>query len=335
MKKLYPFFVADNKDDAKEGKKSNTIKEDSIISSGFLKGNSLDDVIETYLGNLLGDKVFHYFRGSLPIVMKRVQYAKDGDIVVSPNDETAFERWMCYGKDRVFYIIDSKKNSTLYIGFNEDISAQKLYDLVLKGDVKNVMNHCAVEKGEVYYISANTPFCIGKGIELIEISQNSPIELNINDYDQFVEALDFINLGKYIPQYSIPQDHHWSIDTIRLRDKTSIEPNEFESFIFLHCINGDVILKLKNHEDIKLKNGETIIVPQEIDQIEIINEKQNNEATLLRVYLKGIDLSDMINNNFNEGDSNDKEHGNSEGHCEGGCCSDGHCEDEHCEECDN
>ena len=59
--KLYPFKFEDD---------ISVLNSDSIIANGFLAENSIDDVIETYLADLLGPKVLEYYRGELPVTVR-------------------------------------------------------------------------------------------------------------------------------------------------------------------------------------------------------------------------------------------------------------------------
>ena len=42
----------------------------SIVTEGFLEGNSLQDLIEVYMGDLVGDKVYEKFGPEFPLLFK-------------------------------------------------------------------------------------------------------------------------------------------------------------------------------------------------------------------------------------------------------------------------
>src|SRR6056297_1300312 len=42
----------------------------SIVKNGFLKGNALDELIEVYMGDLVGDKVFDKHGHEFPLLIK-------------------------------------------------------------------------------------------------------------------------------------------------------------------------------------------------------------------------------------------------------------------------
>ncbi len=285
MKKLYPLLFKDKK--GEEAQFSSSCRENSIISNGFLNGNTLDDVIDTYLGNLLGDKVFNYFRGSLPYQVKIIKDNKEGNVIVSPSDTTAWQRWNCWGKERVIYILKSAKDSTLYLGFRKDISAKELYELMLNGNIKSALNQIEPEAGELFYIPAEIPFAIGKGIEYIEIGQNSPIDMNIEDEELFAEALDFLNLNSHTPDYSIPEDNILKIEVldIEANEQKNIAVNETESFMYIISLTGELIVNSGMNE-IRMGKNEVTLIPHEISDISISSQSQS--CKILKVSLDGV-----------------------------------------------
>lgn len=320
MKNLYPLLLADNKEDVKEKIFSSSLLSTSLIANGFLKGNLLEESIDAYLGNLVGDKVFDYYRGMIPFEIKRRCYKKEMNVTISPSDEIAISRWMCFGKARIFYILNAPEDSTLYIGFQEDVTAQQLYDKMLNGEMKSLMNQCRPFAGELYFIEGNIPFAIGKGVDVLEISYNSPIEMDIENPEIFAEALDFITLNKYIPKYEIPENESLSVETITLTKPNTIAPNLLESCIALFVIKGKVSiyykgsnlttngdeLKTKEDEAIELSSSGLTLIPQELNEITIT--PKTSECELLRVHLKNLPQIIQEDEGFDHDDYNDSEH---------------------------
>lgn len=311
MNKLYPILLADNKENVKEKKYSATLSDNSLVANGFLKGNTFDEAIDAYLGALVGDKFFQFYKGMLPFETRLISCAKASCVSVSPSDEVAVGRWLCFGKARIFYILKASSESSLFLGFQKDMTAQTLYDLMLKGDIKSAMNECAPEAGEVYYVAPNTPFAIGKGVELLEISTNSPVTLNIEDQDQFAEALDFINLDKNIPEYSVPDESSFILDTINLTKPNVLSPGELASMVVLFVLNGKVTVSYKGGEDIALDTHSLIVLPHDME--EVVLTPQGADCQLLRVHLKDLPL-------LQEEEEHEHHHHD---HCD---CDDDHCD---------
>jgi len=44
----------------------------SVVSNGFLAGNDLQEIIEIYMGDIVGDKVFDKFGDEFPLLIKLI-----------------------------------------------------------------------------------------------------------------------------------------------------------------------------------------------------------------------------------------------------------------------
>ena len=45
----------------------------SVVQNGFLAGNTLDELMEIYLGDLVGENVFSFYKGDFPLLVKITQ----------------------------------------------------------------------------------------------------------------------------------------------------------------------------------------------------------------------------------------------------------------------
>ena len=64
----------------------------SVVENGFLAGNNLQEIIEIYMGDLVGDKVFKKFGEEFPLLIKFIDAQDDLSIQVHPNDELSKKR---------------------------------------------------------------------------------------------------------------------------------------------------------------------------------------------------------------------------------------------------
>lgn len=259
MKKIYPLLL-------------DSVTPESTALNGFLKDNSLDDLIETYMGNLLGDKVFTFFQGNLPVTVKLSDTASSTDspskeslsdsslkknperslsngnsfIRVSPDNETALPRYGCWGKERMLYILSAEEDASIWIGFKKNLTASDIYERCQSGTILEAMNEIGPEEGETFYIRPGVPFCIGKGVKYVEVSQNSPVEFNIEELDQLVEALDFIRLDATNPEYVAPEDCLFRMERVAITKPQTIAPDQTESFMVLLNLDNQTSLKVKD-----------------------------------------------------------------------------------------
>ena len=90
----------------------------SIVSNGFLKGNELNELIEIYMGDLVGDAVYEKFGTEFPLLIKFIDANDYLSIQVHPDDELAAKRKIGFGKSEMWYIIQADENAELISGFS-------------------------------------------------------------------------------------------------------------------------------------------------------------------------------------------------------------------------
>ena len=56
----------------------------SVVSNGFLKGNNLQELVEIYMGDLVGDKIYDKFGIEFPLLFKFIDAKDDLSIQVHP-----------------------------------------------------------------------------------------------------------------------------------------------------------------------------------------------------------------------------------------------------------
>ena len=76
--------------------------ESSIISEGYMEGNPLFDVIETYMDEIVGEDNYKRFGNEFPILVKLLDIKDRLSVQVHPDDDTAF--------DLIFPINEAKRS---------------------------------------------------------------------------------------------------------------------------------------------------------------------------------------------------------------------------------
>ena len=208
MKKLYPLKFTPILKEKIWGNENWLISDmddaASVVENGFLADNDLPDILETYLGDLVGDEVFEYFNLQFPLVVKTIDAREPLSVQVHPDDETAMERYYSYGKDEYLLVTEVKKDARIYLGFKRDVTAAEFYEACQKGTAAELMNCITPHKGDVYPVKAGTVHAIGGGVTAIEVSQPSEITFRLFDWGRennpktcrdmhLEEALDIID----------------------------------------------------------------------------------------------------------------------------------------------
>ena len=68
----------------------------SVVSEGPLEENTLEELVEIYMGDLVGDKIYEKFGIEFPLLIKFIDARDNLSIQVHPDDTTAKERHNAY-----------------------------------------------------------------------------------------------------------------------------------------------------------------------------------------------------------------------------------------------
>ena len=255
---------------------------ESLIDSGSDKGKKLSEVVtEKELGSNI--KKYQFF----PMLAKLIDSNQDLSIQVHPDDEYARKYENSYGKNEMWYVVDSDGGAMLYIGFNKDVSKEEIEKRIKNNTLVDVMNHILVHPGDAYYIPAGTIHAIGKGCLIFEIQQNSNITYRVYDYGRrdkngnlrelhVKKALDVLNLKKTEP-YNMrnePEIRNKPFFAKEEENLISVKATK-ESFKAMTVLSGEGFVG-----DIPCKKGDTFFIPAGEEAI----IKGN-----IRVYLYSID----------------------------------------------
>ena len=275
------------------------VQEDiSIISNGRLKGNSLEEIIEIYMGELVGEKVFDKFGVEFPILMKIINSNENLSIQVHPDNDTANERHNAWGKSELWYIIEAEENARLISGFNTNTNKAQLINDVKNNELDTKLNQPIVKSGETYYIPSGRIHSIGKGITLLEIQQTSDITYRIYDYgrenrdlhlDLAVDIVDYKKTENIKTDFNrkpdksnqIIKNELFTINFLPVMNNLERDYFELDSFVIYYCVNGEIIIKYRDNTE-TIKAGETILIPAEIKAITLI---PTTYSEIIEVYL--------------------------------------------------
>ncbi len=277
----------------------------SIVENGFLAGNNLQEIIEVYMGDLVGDFVFKKFGEEFPLLIKFIDAEQDLSVQVHPNDELSKKRHNAYGKTEMWYILDAEEGALINSGFEGEVTKEQYLKHVEKGNLTELLHYDKTEKGDVYFIPAGRVHAIGKGVLLAEIQQTSDITYRIFDSNRkddkgnlrelhtelAVDAIDFSHLEEYKTKYSVEKNKSSEIvscnyfTTNVLEFNTAIEKDysQLDSFIIYMSLDGDFEIVYQG-EKVKVSKGETVLIPASLETF-VLNPL-TKEVKTLEVYLK-------------------------------------------------
>lgn len=157
----------------------------SVVANGFFADeNDLNELIEIYMGDLLGDQVYDQYGLGFPLLIKYIDATDDLSVQVHPDDNLAQERYGMNGKTEMWYVIQAEEGAGLYVGFKDGVTRDQYWNAVEEGTVDKLLRFYPVKKGDLFFIPAGTVHAIGRGVLLAEIQQPSDVTYRIFDWNR-------------------------------------------------------------------------------------------------------------------------------------------------------
>lgn len=184
--------------------------QDSVVAEGWLAGNTIGELMETYMERIVGEDIYNVYGRQFPLLIKFLDIQDKLSVQVHPDDEIASQRYDSLGKNEIWYIIDAAPDAKVYLGFNKDVTAQELYDRCNSGTVEEILNVIHPQKGDVISIPPGTVHAADKGLLIAEVDESSDLTFRLYDWGRefdpatarpmhLVEAMDFIDYKKSDP----------------------------------------------------------------------------------------------------------------------------------------
>jgi len=277
----------------------------SVVENGFLAGNNIQELIEIYMADLVGEKNYQQFGDEFPLLIKLIDTSDFLSIQVHPDDEMAKRLHHAYGKTEMWYIIDSEEESKIITGFSPKINREQFVTLAKEGGFEKFFKYEQVNPDDYFYIPSRSMHSLGKGITLLEIQQTSDVTYRVYDWGRVEpngkprelhtewakEAIDFD--ADPIPRENCPLQQnqpqelkatpYFTVNRLALDKEIERDFYEYDTFRIYFCAAGEVILTTLGNEAIGLKAGELALVPASI-QSALLKPKCNSK--LLEVYIK-------------------------------------------------
>ena len=280
--------------------------QNSIVCNGDFAGDELNDLIETFMGDLVGEDVFNKYGERFPLLIKIIDPLDNLSIQVHPDDELAQKIGLYNGKTEMWYVMNAEKGAQLVSGFNRDVTPKEFEEAVANKSVEDMLNYVDVHNDDAFFIPARKIHALGAGCMVAEIQQTSDTSYRVYDWDRIDrfgmkrelhidEALATINFKKedcgkvsYDKKtknatVSLVKCPYFTTNLIKLDTKSALvkDYSELDSFVILMCTEGSFILSYEDGTE-TVRMGECILIPNVINKVEIISD---GECKLLEVYI--------------------------------------------------
>jgi len=277
----------------------------SVVSNGFLAGNTIEELIEIYMGDLVGDQVFETFGIEFPLLIKFIDANDDLSIQVHPDDKLSKERHNAFGKTEMWYVLQADKGAKLQSGFNQQVDEDKYLFKLEHNELTDILNFEEVAAGDVFFIPAGRVHAIGKGILLAEIQQTSDVTYRIFDYDRCdkegnprelhtelsLAAIDYTLYPEYKTKYEpklnesveLASCKYFTTNTLELTTTIEKDYNKLDSFVIYMCLDGELQIETESGSE-SVQKGDTVLIPASIENV--ILKPTSATVKLLEVYIK-------------------------------------------------
>lgn len=275
----------------------------SVVSNGFLAGNTIEEIIEVYMGDITGESVYEKYGVEFPLLIKLIEARDDLSVQVHPGDDLARERHNAYGKTEMWHILRSENGARIYTGFSVPVSRESYIDAVAGGPIGELLFAEPAEPGDTFFTPAGRIHAIGAGIVLAEIQQTSDVTYRIYDWgrkdaegrtrelhtDLALDAIDFSQTGSGKLNYdaslnnpsSLVRNKYFDANIISFNSLINRNYNVIDSFVIYLCTKGRFIIRWDSGSE-TVTRGETILIPALITDVELIPDP---DASLLEIYI--------------------------------------------------
>ena len=252
---------------------------DSVALDGWLGGNSISDIMQTYLERFTGEVPFENYGTQFPVMVKWLDIKGRTSLHVNPDDEAAEQRYDAFGKTALWYVAATGPDAKLYLGFKRDVTATEFYEKCLDGTVEELLNVIKPKVGEHYLVTPGMVHA-AQDVRLLEVAESSELWFRLHAWGDteselhLEEAFDLIDFKAYrMPRPSkgnpdavmekLAVTPQFTVNEIRLRDTVRVT-DQGGSFRLYACVKGAGVVEVEGMDRLRFKEGDAVLVPAEL-----------------------------------------------------------------------
>ena len=280
------------------------------VANGAHKGDLLQDLVEVYMDELVGGKVYETFGNQFPLLMKFIDAADDLSIQVHPGDDYALENEKCLGKTEMWYVMPSSPEAAIYLGWNQNMNISLIHAAIQDGSLAKYLREYKVQKGDVALIKAGMVHAMLRNTIVAEIQENSDITYRLYDYnrvgndgrtrplklDKALRVMDFSAAKPNAVIHPEPIENgavnlqktpYFTTNILSLTQPAQRDYAPLDSFVAYMCVEGSCAVTALDCEtedkSVSLRTGEAVLIPASLNDILI---EPQPSCQLLEVYIE-------------------------------------------------
>lgn len=279
------------------------------VSNGSLAGDTLRDLLEVYMDELVGGKVYDAYGNHFPLLLKFIDCVDDLSIQVHPDDDYALEHENSLGKTEMWYVMPSSPEAAIYLGWTQDMTPSLIHTAINEGTLADYLREFRVQEGDVAFIHTGTVHAMRRNTIVAEIQENSDITYRLYDYNRVgndgrtrplhlekaLDVMDFSAHADRVPSHptinggvaNLAQTQYFTANRLEIKRPIQRDYAPLDSFVAFMCVKGSAVVTALDSESadksIGLRTGEAVLIPASLNDILIEPE---GECQLLEVYLE-------------------------------------------------
>jgi mannose-6-phosphate isomerase len=265
---------------------------ESHILNGHFSGNTVSEMAEIFMEDLLGEDIYKKYKTDFPLLLKVIDANDYLSVQVHPNDEIARKKHgLKFGKSEMWYVIQADPGAQIIAGFNQPMDKEKLKNHIAKGTLRETLNFETMNSGDMVYLPAGMIHAMGPGLLIAEIQQSSDVTYRLYDWDRLddkgnprelhvdeaADAIDFTMKPQVIRGFVPgPNTTNRMIDTpyfsssmVNLQAVVEKNLEIIDLFVIYFSVKGSFEL-LYNEGKIDVKAGECVLVPAITEKVILI-----------------------------------------------------------------
>lgn len=281
----------------------------TVVANGPLKDNELQDLVEVYMSDLVGDKVYETFGNLFPLLIKFIDADDDLSIQVHPDDDYAFENEESLGKTEMWYVMPSDPDASIVLGWRQPMSAEQIGNAIEGGVLSDYLCAYPVRQGDFVMIRPGTVHAMRKGTIVAEIQENSDITYRLYDYNRVGndgkkrplhvrKALEVMNMKQFAGRavehinaesavQGIAHTPYFTTNVLHFSQPIARDYAPLDSFVVYICVEGGMQLQAPDadadNQTVTLQCGEAVLLPAVLN--DIVLTPTTPACRLLEVYM--------------------------------------------------
>lgn len=280
----------------------------SVVSNGSFAGDTLQDLLETYMDELVGESIYSIYGNRFPILEKFIDAQDSLSVQVHPDDMTAYDRHRESGKTEMWYVVDAAEGATLVLGFAQELDMDELQQALADHRLNDLLHLVPVQTGDVIFLPPGTVHALNKGIRVAEIQQSSDLTYRIYDYDRLgldgnmrplhiqeaLEVIDYTVNEQPKVEYDAPElgavnlieDVHFTTNLLCFNQEIGRDYAPLDSFVTYMCVEGEATVYSADCDQppIRIAKGETVLIPACLNDIQL--KPLSSSVKLLETYIQ-------------------------------------------------